>query len=158
MKPANILIFDDEFIENRNIRISDFGSAKILKESNLSEKKQGNFDRNNNSKNFLNTDGFTCAQQITLIYSPPEMIISNEKDESIPNSLLMKHDIFSLGIIANEILGNGRNPFEYGDGIVENIKNIKKYYKLDYQIIEKNSPIDDIITGLSFCYFCYEFD
>ena len=109
-------------INNGVAKISDFGTAKLLKE-----------DQDNQT-----------AVKGTEIYLPPEIF---EKHGS--NDATLNQDIFSLGIIACQIFADGKHPFP-GDNIEKIIFNIKSgNYNIDYQKIEKDSVLDEIIKGLS---------
>ena len=76
----------------------------------------------------------------TESYMPPELI--GRKGSNFKTNV--KHDIWSLGIILHEIF-TGKNPFKYDDFLIENICHCK--YRIDYEIIKKDSDIDTILKG-----------
>ena len=112
-------------IKKGEIRISDFGTSKCLFESSQSTYLKG-----------------------TLNYAPPEFhraYTTNPQDKNIQT---MKHDIFSLGIIAHQIFAEGRNPFQLEKSDIKIYSNINAgKYEINNACINKDSPLELIIKG-----------
>lgn len=114
------MIKEDKDTKEIEVRVTDFGTSKSLKGKSSETLVKG-----------------------TPIYTPPEYISKMDNEDKIITSV--KHDIFSLGIIAHQIFANGQHPFEGSK--FANISNGK--YTIDYTLIKKDSTIDLIIKGTS---------
>lgn len=112
-------------IKNGEIRISDFGTSKYLLEGSESTSLKG-----------------------TLNYAPPEFhhaYINNPNDKNIQT---LKHDMFSLGIIAHQIFTEGKNPFQLEKSEQKIYSNITAgTYKINNDCIKKDSSLELIIKG-----------
>lgn len=131
LKPGNILI------KSENVKICDFGGAKLIEKTRMSNSKS--------SKNiFLGTKE----------YLAPE-IFNTEQKKFTTNT-----DIWALGIIFFKMLNQGQHPFLYGEDFNRDDKIDKMQKKLDNykqnpgEFKKKASKIDcgDILIG------CLEYD
>ena len=112
----------------QDIRISDFGESKIMESQSKSTGIRG-----------------------TMSYFPPE-ILSLDDDAKMIVSL--KHDIWSLGIIAHQMFADGQHPFKIPNSDTLWKKNVMDgNYRIDYKLIAKGSPIDLAIQGHSIYVF-----
>lgn len=129
LKPANI------FIKKGEIKIGDFGLARIIPESYELLNTQFNMKKDKSKKSIFKNLHYS-SNIGTPLYNAPEQ----EKTNNYNN----KVDIYSLGLILFEILSNFQTVKEK----VEEIRYLRMTQKVKKEFIEKFPLQSEIILGL----------
>ncbi len=104
LKPSNIIIDD-----NGGVKIVDFGIAKLT---------SGNANTANNSQSY----GSQTAMSPEQLYQALPSAKANTIDDQTDNAIDFRSDLFSLGIIAFQLI-SGRHPFA-GETATQTAQNI----------------------------------
>ena len=130
LKPANI------FIKKGEIKIGDFGLARIIPESYELLNTQLNMKKDKTRKSVYNRNMHISSQVGTPLYNAPEQ----EKTNNYNN----KADVYSVGLILFEILSNFKTLKEK----VEEIRYVRMTQQLKKEFIDNFPVQSEIILKL----------
>ena len=101
IKPDNIMITD-----NFNVKVTDFGLAKLWNQSNIFEAQLSNTKKDLTVENLDHMTLFKGPNNINIAGTPPWM--APEQFEGVTN---IRSDIYSFGVVLFQMVNRGKLPF-----------------------------------------------